>query len=119
MNLHLFSSPGERDDIRYIIEGGRPYLTGRPEAMVVDLPMASLYGKKWLELTQSYFKGLAQEEMLDTEMMELSEMDAILRQHTGLYPWRQYFPAQPSFACQPFNALSIQKDTSGAAGGRF
>jgi peptidase E len=85
MELHLFSSPGQRDDIRYIIEAARPYLTGRPEAMVAYLPMASLYGKKMLELTQSYFKGLAQVEMLDTEMMELSEMEAILRRAQVVY----------------------------------
>jgi len=85
MNLHLFSSPGERDDIRYIIEAARPTLTGKPEAMVAYLPMASLYGEKMLELTQKYFKGLARVEMLDTERMELSEMEAILRRAQVVY----------------------------------
>jgi len=79
MNLHLFSSPGERDDIRYIIDAARPYLAGKPDAVVAYLPMASLYGEKWLEQTRKYFDGLALVEMLNTEMMELPEMESILR----------------------------------------
>ena len=85
MNLHLFSSPGERDDIRYIIDAAKPYLAGKPDAMVAYLPMASLYGEKWLELTQKYFDGLARVEMLNTEMMELPEMESILRRAALVY----------------------------------
>jgi len=85
MNLHLFSSPGERDDIRYIIDAAKPYLVGKPDAVVAYLPMASLYGAKWLELTQKYFDGLARVEMLDAEMMELPDMEAILRRATLAY----------------------------------
>jgi len=79
MNLHLFSSPGERDDIRYIIDAARPYLAGKPDAMVAYLPMASLYGEEWLGRTEKFFDGLARVEMLNTEMMELPEMESILR----------------------------------------
>jgi dipeptidase E len=85
MNLHLFSSPGERDDIRYIIDAARPYLAGKPDAMVAYLPAASLYGEKWLEQTQKYFDGLARVEMLNTEMMELPEMESILRRAALVY----------------------------------
>jgi dipeptidase E len=85
MNLHLFSSPGERDDIRYIIDAAKPYLTGKPDAVVAYLPMASLYGAKWLEQTQKYFDGLARVEMLNTEMMELPEMESILRRAALVY----------------------------------
>ena len=85
MNLHLFSSPGERDDIRYIIDAAKPYLAGKSDATVAYLPMASLYGKKWLELTQKYFGSLARVEMLDAEMMELPEMEAVLRRATLAY----------------------------------
>ena len=85
MNLHLFSSPGERDDIRYIIDAAKPYLAGKPDAMVAYLPMASLYGEKRLELTQKYFDDLARVEMLDAEMMELPAMEAILRRAQLVY----------------------------------
>jgi len=79
MNLHLFSSPGERDDIRFIIDAAKPYLTGKPDAVVAYLPMASLYGEEWLGRTEKFFDGLARVEMLNTEMMELPEMESILR----------------------------------------
>ena len=85
MNLHLFSTPGERDDIRYIIDAAKPYLAGKPDATVAYLPMASLYGEKWLEQTQKYFDGLARVEMLNTEMMELPEMESILRRAALVY----------------------------------
>jgi len=85
MNLHLFSSPGEQDDVRYILDAAKPYLEGRPDAVVAYLPMASLYGERFLELTQKYFSDLASVEMLNTEMMELSEMEAILRRATLAY----------------------------------
>jgi len=85
VNLHLFSSPGERDDIRYIIEAARPVLSGKPDATVAYIPMASLYGERGLELTQKYFGDLAQVEMLNTEMMELPEMEAILRRAALAY----------------------------------
>jgi len=85
MNLHLFSSPGERDDIRYIIDAAKPYLAGKPDAVVAYLPMASLYGAKWLEQTQKNFDGLARVEMINTEMMELPEMESILRRAALVY----------------------------------
>ena len=85
MNLHLFSSPGERDDIRYIIDAAKPYLVGKPDAVVAYLPMASLYGEKWLEQTQKYFDGLARLEMLNTEMMDLPQMESILRRAALIY----------------------------------
>jgi dipeptidase E len=85
MNLHLFSNPGERDDIRYIIDAAKLYLAGKPDATVAYLPMASLYGAKWLEQTQKYFVDLARVEMLDAEMMELPEMESILRSAALVY----------------------------------
>ncbi|MFZ1042913.1 MAG: Type 1 glutamine amidotransferase-like domain-containing protein [Anaerolineales bacterium] len=85
MNLHLFSSPGERDDIRYIIDAARSYLAGKPDAVVAYLPTASLYGEEWLDQTEKFFDGLARVEMLNTEMMELPEMESILRRAALVY----------------------------------
>jgi dipeptidase E len=85
MNLHLFSSPGERDDIRYIIDAAKPYLAGKPDAVVAYLPMASLYGEEWLGRTEKFFDGLARVEMLNTEMMEFPEMESILRRAALVY----------------------------------
>ena len=85
MNLHLFSSPGERDNIRYIIDAARPYLAGKPDAVVAYLPMASLYGEEWLGRTEKFFDGLARVEMLNTEVMELPEIESILRRAALVY----------------------------------
>lgn len=84
MELHLFSSPGE-DDIRYIIEASRPYLEGEPDATVAYMPLASLYAEKWLEDNQRSFQGLARLEMINAELMTLSEMEEIVRRASLVY----------------------------------
>ena len=83
-NLHLFSSPG-KDDIRYIIEACRPYLDGKPDATVAFLPLASLYAERWLESTESSFKGLARLETINAETMSLPEMEDIIRRAASVY----------------------------------
>ena len=84
MELHLFSSPGE-NDIRYVIEASRPYLEGKSEATVAYMPLASLYAEKWLEDNQKYFQSLARLEMINAEMMTLSEMEEIVRHASLVY----------------------------------
>ena len=84
MELHLFSSPGE-NDIRYIIEASRPYLDGWSDPTVAYLPLASLYAEKWLDDNQKSFQGLARLEMINTELMTLSEMENILRLASLVY----------------------------------
>jgi dipeptidase E len=84
MELHLFSSPGE-DDIRYVIEASRPYLEGRSNPTVAYLPLASLYVEKWLDDNQKSFQGLARLEMINAELMNLKEMEDILRSASLAY----------------------------------
>ncbi len=84
MELHLFSTPG-KDDLRWVVEASRPYLAGKPEATVAFLPLASLFAGKWLQETEQAFKGLARLEMVDTENMELPEMEAVLRRAALAY----------------------------------
>ncbi len=84
MDLHLFSSPGE-NDIRYVIEASHPYLEGRPNATVAYMPLASLYEERWLEDNQKYFQGLARLEMINAELMTLSEMEDILCRASLVY----------------------------------
>ena len=85
MELHLFSSPGKDDDIRWIVEACRPYLEGKSAATVAYLSLASLSAEKWLEQTEKSFKGLARIEMINTETMDLPEMEAILRRAALAY----------------------------------
>ena len=84
MELNLFSSPG-LDDLRWVLEACRPYLERKPGATLAYLPMASLFAEKWLEQTERSFKGLARVEMIDTESMDQSEMEAVLRRASVVY----------------------------------
>jgi dipeptidase E len=84
MHLHLFSTPGEKD-IRYIIEASRPYLSGKSEATIAFLPQAWLNVNYWLDYTIRQFNGLAQVELIDTERMDLLEMESIIRRAQLVY----------------------------------
>ena len=81
IDLHLFSTPGDSDmtDIRWIVEAGRPYLEKKAGATLAYLPLASLYGEKSTEEVQKAFHGLAHVETINTEMMELPQMESVLR----------------------------------------
>lgn len=83
IHLHLFSAAGERD-IRNIVEASRVYLENRTDAMVAYLPMASL-AHSWQESTEKAFRNLARVETVNTEMMELSEMESVLRRADLIY----------------------------------
>ena len=83
-NLHLFSTPGERD-IRYIVEASRPYLEGKDDPMIAFLPLAFLDGEKWLDYTKEQFKGLARVQIINTELMPLKEIEGILRECVVTY----------------------------------
>ena len=78
INLHLFSTPGDRD-IRWVLEACRPHLEGKSDPILAFLPQASLNVRHWLEYTVRSFDGLAQVEILDTEQMDLPAMESILR----------------------------------------
>jgi peptidase E len=83
-NLHLFSSPG-KDDIRYVIEASRPYLEGKPDAIVAYLPLASLFAERWQEFTADSFKGLARIETINAELMTLPQMEDVIRRASLVY----------------------------------
>ncbi len=76
MELHLFSIPGK--DLSDILEAVHPILEGKSNPVVAYLPAASLEST-WQEYTEKAFGGLARVETIDTELMTLPEMEAILR----------------------------------------
>jgi len=84
INLHLFSTPGDRD-IRWVLDACRPYLEDKDEPTVAFLPQASLNVNQWLDYTVREFKGLAQIELLDTERMDLPTMESIIRRARVVY----------------------------------
>jgi dipeptidase E len=77
MNLHLFSSPG-RDDMRFVLDASRPILEGKDQPVLAYLPAASL-SNRYLDYVEKNYRGLASVESLDTELMALPEMEAVLR----------------------------------------
>ena len=83
MDLHLFSTPG-KEDIRYILAAARPYLEDRDDPVVAYLPAASL-ADTWQEVTEKAFHDLARVETINTELMTLPEMEAILRNAALVY----------------------------------
>ncbi len=84
-NLHLFSSPGKNDDIRYIIEASRPYLQDRQDAVVAYIPFATLYAERWLRDVENEFKGLGRLETINAETMPLKQMEDIIRRAALVY----------------------------------
>ena len=84
MNLHLFSTPGE-NDIRYIIEASRSYLSDKSDATIAFLPQAWLNVNHWLDYTVRALDGLARVELIDTEQMDLPAMESIIRRAQLVY----------------------------------
>ena len=77
-DLHLFSTPG-KNNIDDIVEACRPYLEDKDEPKIAFLPLASFEGERWLDYTKKQFKGLAQVEIINTELMTQKEIEGVLR----------------------------------------
>jgi len=84
INLHLFSTPGDRD-IRWVLEACRPYLEKKSEPVVAFMPQASLDVNFWMDYTVRAFDGLAKIELIDTERMDLREIESIIRRADVAY----------------------------------
>ena len=83
-NLHLFSSPGERD-LDAIVDACRPYVEGKEEPTIAYLPLASLYAERWLEMTEDAFKGLAELKTINTELMTQKAIEGMIRDADVVY----------------------------------
>jgi len=84
INLHLLSTPGDRD-IRWVLEACRPYLEKKSEPVVAFMPQASLDVNFWMDYTVRAFDGLAKIELIDTERMDLREIESIIRRADVAY----------------------------------
>jgi dipeptidase E len=84
INLHLLSTPGDRD-IRWVLEACRHYLADKDDATVAFLPQAWLNVNHWLDYTVRSFQGLVKIELIDTEQMDLPTMEAVLRRAQVVY----------------------------------
>jgi len=83
MNLHLFSMPGENSSA--VIEASRTYLADKDDPVVVYMPLPSLYAEKWLADTAGVFKGLAQLEVVNAELMTQKEIEELVRRASLVY----------------------------------
>ena len=84
MQLHLFSTPG-KNDLRYVIEASKPYLEDKEDPIVAYLPLASLYAEKWLGVNEAAFRGLAQIQEVNAELMPQKEIENIIREAALVY----------------------------------
>jgi dipeptidase E len=85
VELHLFSTPGREESLDWVVEACRPYLEGKPRATLAYLPLASLYAEKYLPETEKAFGGVGHLETINTETMEMAEMEAVLRRAAAAY----------------------------------
>ena len=85
MQLHLFSNPGENDDLRYVVEASRPYLEDKDDALVAYMPLASLYAERWMDFAEKSFHGLARLEAINAELMTQKEIEDVLRRADVVY----------------------------------
>jgi dipeptidase E len=85
MQLHLFSTPGKNNDLRYVIEASKPYLEDKDDPIVAYLPLASLYAEKWLGVNESAFRGLAQIREVNAELMTQKEIENVIREAALVY----------------------------------
>ncbi len=84
MQLHLFSTPGERG-IEDSVDASRPYLEGKDDPLVAYMPLASLYAERWLEVNEKSFRGLARLETISAELMTQKEIEDVLRRAALVY----------------------------------
>jgi peptidase E len=84
IKLHLLSTPGDRD-IRWVLEACRPYLAGKAEPVVAFMPQSSLDVNFWMDYTVRAFDKLAKVELIDTERMDLREIESVIRRAQVAY----------------------------------
>ena len=85
MQLHLFSSADPEGDLGWVLEACKDCLHDKQQATVAYLPLGSLFTERWLAPIEKAFKDLAHIEPINTETMELSAMEAILRRAAVAY----------------------------------
>ena len=85
MELHFFSKPGPGFASTWVLEACKEILGDKRDATIGYLPQGSLAAERALRETRQYFRDVGQIEMLDTETMELAEMEGIRRRAALVY----------------------------------
>jgi peptidase E len=79
VELHLFSAGDPDSELRWAAEVGRERLEGKNDATIACLPFGSLYVDTWMGSVQRAFKKIAEPRLINSEMMDLREMEGVLR----------------------------------------
>jgi dipeptidase E len=85
VELHLFSTPGRDESLNWVVEACRPYMEGKLHATLAHLPLAALYAEKYMSEAEEAFSGVARLETINTETMEMTEMESVLRRAAVAY----------------------------------
>jgi peptidase E len=86
MELHLFSAPEAEEDLRFLLDACRPLLRDHStDSIVAYLPLGSLVTSRRLEQTRKLFRNVGVIELIDTETMDLPEMEAVFRRAVLAY----------------------------------
>jgi peptidase E len=79
VQLHLFSADDPQSEVRWAAEVGGQCLRGKSDSTIACLPFGLLYADRWMDSAQRAFKNIAQLQLVDSEMMELRDMEGIVR----------------------------------------
>jgi hypothetical protein len=85
MQLHLFSSADPERALEWVVETCTTCLNGKQGATIAYLPLGSLFTERSLARIEKAFAGVARIEPINTETMELSVMEAIVRRAALAY----------------------------------
>ena len=79
MEVCLFSTPAPGSSYTSVVDACREILKGRTDVNIVCLPQAMLTSEQWLHEAKRQFRNVAPIEVVNTETMESTEMEAALR----------------------------------------
>jgi dipeptidase E len=85
VQLHLFSAGNQDDELGLALEACRDCLRGKQDATIAYLPLGTLFAEKWLARIKKAFAGVARIEPINTETMDLRDMEGILRGAAAAY----------------------------------
>ena len=85
MDLYLFSTSESQTAPTAVVQAVREIVKGKAAAHVACLPQGMLTSERWLRDAERQFKDVALVEIVDTELMQPAEMEAVLRRAALAY----------------------------------
>jgi peptidase E len=79
MEVHLFSATDAGDELDWAAKVSRELLAAKSDAAIACLPLGMLSAGRWLAEARRAFKDLGELRSIDTETMDLPQMEGVLR----------------------------------------